>query len=533
MRHILLTLLRFLCFFEWRRYQAALCQPRRTQLKLLSQLIQASTTTQYGQYAGLKRNDSLHSFQTKLGVIGYDEICSYIVAQRSYDQGQICPGRVECFEPTSGSSGQKKWIPYNRPMRRSFTKLFKIWCYDLLRHGPRLTTGSIWYSVSPKLGKGDQPADGFADDTQYIAGPLRYLLRYFLPVDPRVQQIDDPDSFFLVLSGFLLSAEKLEVISIWNPSFFIQILNFISANRPQIIDLLTTQHFQYQDLQFKFAIAPHQLAKIKAGAAWETIWPELKIISCWDSANASMSADELRKVFPHCLIQPKGLLATEAPITVPIIGAQGCLPVLTEVFLEFRDEASQEIKLLDELRDKQCYELIVSQRGGLLRYECGDRVRVAGFYQTLPILEFIGRTGQISDLVGEKLHLDRLKDALAQLNHHPPSLLTPNHENGTFFYRLYVAAEGPNESQLDQLLQTNYHYQHARQLKQLQPLQIIHEPQLEALYFNFCQNVKGMNLGDIKAPGLLKSPDEALSFETFRQQYPVSRSSTPPNIMET
>ncbi|MDJ0694669.1 GH3 auxin-responsive promoter family protein [Mastigocoleus sp. MO_188.B34] len=45
---------------------------------------------------------------------------------------------------------------------------------------------------------------------------------------------------------------------------------------------------------------------------------------------------------------------------------------------------------------------------GLL--EIGDRVRVTHFYQSTPCLEFLGRTQEISDLVGEKLKNFTLKN---------------------------------------------------------------------------------------------------------------------------
>ena len=41
------------------------------------------------------------------------------------------------------------------------------------------------------------------------------------------------------------------------------------------------------------------------------------------------------------MVQGKGLLVTEAPMTIPLISAQGCVPVLDEVFFEFEDESGK------------------------------------------------------------------------------------------------------------------------------------------------------------------------------------------------
>lgn len=40
--------------------------------------------------------------------------------------------------------------------------------------------------------------------------------------------------------------------------------------------------------------------------------------------------------FPNVFVQGKGLLATEAPMTIPLIEANGYVPVLDEVFLNLK-----------------------------------------------------------------------------------------------------------------------------------------------------------------------------------------------------
>ena len=114
------------------------------------------------------------------------------------------------------------------------------------------------------------------------------------------------------------------------------------------------------------------------------------------------------------MVQGKGLLATEAPMTIPLIKAQGCVPVLNEVFFEFEHQGN--IYHLHELELGKVYSIIISQKGGLYRYRIGDRVRVTHYYLKTPCLEFLGRTETTSDLVGEKLHEDFVQDTLNQLH---------------------------------------------------------------------------------------------------------------------
>src|SRR5262249_7148496 len=113
--------------------------------------------------------------------------------------------------------------------------------------------------------------------------------------------------------------------------------------------------------------------------------------------------------------QGKGLLATEAPLTLPLIEAKGYVPMLTEVFFEFFD-ASGNVRLLHELEPGREYEVIVTQQGGLYRYRIGDRVCATHLYKETMCMEFTGRSNRVCDLVGEKLNENFVRDCLAKVS---------------------------------------------------------------------------------------------------------------------
>ena len=53
----------------------------------------------------------------------------------------------------------------------------------------------------------------------------------------------------------------------------------------------------------------------------QLIWPGLALISCWTDAAAGQFLPQLRELFPAIEIQPKGLLATEAFVSFPLVEA--------------------------------------------------------------------------------------------------------------------------------------------------------------------------------------------------------------------
>jgi GH3 auxin-responsive promoter len=216
----------------------------------------------------------------------------------------------------------------------------------------------------------------------------------------------------------------------------------------------------------------------------------------------------LRKLFPGVLVQGKGLLATEAPMTIPLIPANGCVPMLDEVFFEFEDETGN-IYLLHELKQKQVYEIIISQKGGLYRYRILDRVRVTHFYHNTPCLEFIGRQSEVSDLVGEKLHSEFVRQVLDNLPLEETSFksLIPIHPTPGYILLLDTLNISTLElaEKLDMLLQQSPQYRHARLLGQLAPVQVIVNPRVAEI-LSMYKTREGKKWGDLKHDILCTTP---------------------------
>jgi hypothetical protein len=161
------------------------------------------------------------------------------------------------------------------------------------------------------------------------------------------------------------------------------------------------------------------------------------------------------------------LLATEAAMTIPWEKAGGCVPLLDDVFLEFLDDEG-ECFGLEQLIPGHRYEIIVSNLAGLLRYRIGDRVRVGGFHRKTPLLEFIGRAGVVSDLAGEKLTLDFVSEHLSS-NLAGYFCLLPL-DSG---YKIWIDSRLDCEpGDIDALLRRNFHYDRARRLEQLRPVEV-------------------------------------------------------------
>jgi hypothetical protein len=234
------------------------------------------------------------------------------------------------------------------------------------------------------------------------------------------------------------------------------------------------------------------------------VWPELRLISCWADGNAAAGVRPVCHLFPNARVQPKGLLATEAFISIPF-GPAKVLAVRSHVF-EFFDDAGRS-RLPHEVEPGGTYAVAVTTAGGLYRYRLGDRVRVTGFLGGAPTLDFLGRDDLVVDLCGEKLSEGFVAGVLAEVaSEWTFRILAPNPPDGEAGYTLYVHAsntEQPIDSAvLDRMLCRNSHYRHCRQLGQLRHARvfgIVGDP-----YRRYVATMSeaGQRIGDVKANSL-------------------------------
>ncbi len=249
---------------------------------------------------------------------------------------------------------------------------------------------------------------------------------------------------------------------------------------------------------------------------WQKVWPQLKLISCWDDASAELTANQLKKCFPGIRIQGKGLLATEAPFTVPLSDAEGCLPLLNDVFLEFEDSKG-EIKRLHELVDHEQYQVIVTQNSGLTRYRMNDIVEVSGFYSQTPMLEFVGRANAVCDLAGEKLHEEFVRNALTPLIA-DSFLVVPNCGKDLGYVLLVDSRTLLNQEELaekaEKALCSAHHYKLARIQNQIAALELQLVENLSTRLQDFHQ-AEGMKLGNIKTTAFINDPAKAARLLSF------------------
>jgi hypothetical protein len=346
-----------------------------------------------------------------------------------------------------------------------------------------------------------------------LGGARQRLVRATMAVSAEVQRATNIEAFRYGTLLTLLRCPDLRLISVWHPSFLSLLLEPLPRYRDSLLADIERGGCAFpeafgtgnlpQELSLPLPRRSAQLGRFDFND-WNQLWPELQLISCWASGSAELNLRDLRQRFPDVTFQPKGLIATEAFVSLPF---QRQHPVaVTSHFFEFKDRAAK-IHLVDDLQVDEEYEVIVTTSGGLWRYGLGDRVRVTGFAQRTPCLGFLGRVGDFSDLCGEKLSEEFVAETLKEVfGETSPAfaLLAPERDGSQWRYVLYVEGkvQAAWATALDGCLRRNPHYAYCRDLGQLRPIELFEIAGGGYQQFVARQGASGTRLGDIKPAAL-------------------------------
>ncbi len=520
---------------RWRRYQRALRDPAAAQRRLLEGYLRRNAETVFGRRHGFARIDSVEAWQRKVPLSRYDDLQPLIECVRQGDAAVLTAEPVIRLVPSSGSTAARKLVPYTRGLLREIGAAVGPWIVDLHRRRPGLGRGRAFWSISPATELEDgAPAVpiGFDDDSAYLGGFFQKLVDRTLAVPSEVRRLQDIEVFRYATLVHLLRARDLTLISVWHPSFLTLLLEPLARRWSELTRDVAAGRLSLPEGisgELRRALArslrpdPRRAAELeRLGPDSPTaLWPRLEVISCWADAHAAAPAAELAEAFPGVAIEPKGLIATEAFVSLPFAGER---PVAAcSHFFEFLDDDGR-VHLLDQLAGGGEYSVVVTTAGGLYRYRLQDRVKVEGFLGATPCLRFLARDDRVSDRAGEKLSEGHVTGVFERLLESglgvrfamlAPDAGSHGSDGGVDRpgYTLYLESRHSPPAglvnRLDEALAENPHYRHCVELGQLAPVRLFQVAgDAHHVYLDHHRR-SGQRLGDVKPAAL--SPEDGWS----------------------
>lgn len=489
-------------------FKRACENPQATQERLLRRILAANAQTEFGRRHDFSEIETVEDFRSSVPVRTYEQMEPWIERTAAGIDGILTSDGPIAIEETGGSGGGRKMIPRTAAGLRSFSKGILPWLGDLADRRPAAFGGSLYVAMSPVARQRRWTSAGIPigplGDAAYLGRDLQAPLIDVLAVPPSVGELTDIAEWrFLTLLHLLRSAD-LTFISVFSPTFLIGLVDALPGLAE---DLIAAIHDGAADTPRDPARA-RLVARALARSAFaaEEIWPRLDIISAWADGASAVYADRLRGIFTNVDLQPKGLMATEAVVSLPWGEAPGAVPALTSAFLEFIGDDGCS-RLCHELEEGDEYGVVITTPDGLYRYDLGDRVRCVDAAGNIPRLAFVGRGSAVSDLVGEKLAEHFVASVLLRIGRPAYLIATPSPRP---CYELLVEASSESLADaiaetVDRNLRANPQYAYARALGQLGPVRGRAVSELVTAFNRVCAEA-GMRLGDVKPPTLVTNP---------------------------
>lgn len=487
------------------------------QQRQLRKLLTISAATEWGKERNISPEWSYQTFSKKIEPGTYESYQQDVENQMASRKAILCP---DCnrYQPTSGSTSGRKWIPYSKELTAEFDMAIGPWIGDLYNTYPDIIRGKHYWSLSWMPDELREKLSEL-DDLNVFGWWQQIIMRLTMASPNSISHAKTAQAAQLATLTFLCASRDLTMLFVWSPTFALNLLEDLNLFRHELIEILEKGNWGNWSDKLSKIKCPRN--KMGAGILrhWEgeltpefleILWPSMSLISAWDTASSKAWAEKLHDYFPKAAFQGKGLFATEAVVTIPFQN-QYVLAYKSH-FYEFECLDDNKIIPSWELQKGQSVSPLVTTGSGFFRYRMKDRLEVTDFMDGLPCLTFRGRMNDV-DLVGEKMSPEFTEILFQNLERNfqglkGVSLLGVEDLNEKPFYLCIVEGEPfsvPDDVDffLEKELRKNFHYNLARDLGQLDHSKAICLDDGFKFYQELAMR-KGMVRGDVKLEILTK-----------------------------
>lgn len=417
------------------QFAAACRKPKEVQESLLRQILRDQTETAFGRDHGFATIRDVADYRRQLPIAGYDAFEPYIARVRKGEtRALLADERVLMFALTSGTTAARKTIPITPRYLADYRRGWNRWGLRALLDHQRISCSPILQVA------GDM--DEYRTEAGIPCGSLsgltvrmqKRIIRFLYTFPAAASAISDTSAKQYVALRQSL-ARRVGMIVAPNPSTLASLARLLNERKEDLIRDLrdgTLDRNLPISGELRAELTPRlkkrerrarELDAIaeKTGKLWpKDIWPaDRMLLGTWTGGSVGPYLHQLVRYFGETYVRDLGLLASEGRMSIPLLDGtrSGVLDITTHYF-EFIPESeidSPQPTVLGahEVEESRNYFLVPTTAAGLYRYDLRDLVRVTGFYNRTPLIEFLGKGSQFSSITGEKLSEHQVTKAVA------------------------------------------------------------------------------------------------------------------------
>jgi len=390
--------------------------------RMLDRILALNCRTEYGRRLGLDTTNPRRVFE-KLPLSTYADYAPYIERLAAGEQNLLSSQPLVYFASTSGTTGPQKLIPVTRQQMlmniRNLMMPFGLAIRQGILKPIRSRAMVILTEHSGGLTSGGVPK-GAA-----ITGSFRYMgdvMDAFLTAPGDVMRVHDQATARYLQLLFALGEERLAMILAFFPTMLLFTLRDMVGRHESLLKDLADGTVSRQ-LELSSGVRARLRRRLVRQPARARVLAALlerdqfNVANIWPDVGAILTASGGSFRFYIDQLQP---YLGGVPVYSPVYGASEAIigigySVDEPYYLMLPSVAYTELVPVEEAdspdarpipaaqaRSGRCYEVVVTTLAGLTRYRLQDVVRVVGFHRQTPVIEFIERSGQVIDVLGEK-----------------------------------------------------------------------------------------------------------------------------------
>jgi len=413
---------------SYRRFRSSCRDPLSAQTDRLRRILRRAAHTGIGEanaFARIARirdhRSMIGEFQGAIPIRTYGEMREELDAVYAGDWQRLCPSRPLFFAMTAGSTGRYKYLPMTDEFRRELGLGSRIFYGALEACRPGLRRRKAQFLVGSAEG-GVTPAgipQGFSSGFNYRNLPRLVRHRFILPY--WVFTLEDVEERSYAAGRLLTGNRDLGALCAISPVNLINVRHALERNAERLCADLEAGTLT---LRCPSAVPGHYRGRpdpVLAAAlreAWQKsgtlpnrlLFPSLEVLVCWQGGNMSYYLNELDQSFGFSRHFEFPISASEGIFAIPHrLDRAGGILAVTSHFLEFLPEdapagSTAQALTADQLSIGAEYRLVVTNSGGLYRYDMEDIVRVTTFFRRTPVIEFVSKKDRQVSVANERLN---------------------------------------------------------------------------------------------------------------------------------
>jgi hypothetical protein len=492
-----------------RQFEAATHDPRRVQEAVLRDILAAQADTAFGRDHHLASVREVADFRRHVPVAGYEALEPYLArVLKGETRALLAEPRVHLFALTSGTTAARKFIPVTDRYLADYKRSWNIWGLKLYRDHREVFLRPILQLVGDSDEMRTETGVPCGAVTGLTAQMQKRFIRRLYVAPGCLARIKDARSKYYAAMRLALPRQVGLVVAA-NPSTILALARSADQHKEALIrdlrdgtlsadlDLPPAVRAELAPRLGKHPERARELERVaeRTGHLYpKDYWPDRFVLGNWTGGSVGAYLRHYPRYFGEAPVRDIGLIASEGRMTLPFAdGTPAGVLDVTSHYFEFIPEAEGDspqptVLGAHELAEGQRYFILLTTGYGLYRYHIHDLVRVAGFFNGTPLIEFLSKGAHFSNMTGEKLSEYQVTQAMGQVL--PELDLTvgtysvapcwPDDENQPPCYGLFVeagelangAAERLARRLDERLCRLNIEYEGKRQSGRLAPLRV-------------------------------------------------------------